>query len=490
MPYRTASATPPNVCHAILIAFLLLLGFSNTQLYGQQGDAQQRNRPNVVIFYTDDQGTLDANCFGSDDLQTPNIDSLAAQGIRLTQHYAHTVCCPSRAALLTGRYPQRSNVNSWTQGRTWDRAKGRNMALSEITLAELLQAEGYKTALFGKWHLGAHPDHGPKKQGFDEFFGFRAGFIDNYHHFGGHGVGAHDLFEGTNEVFHRGSYFPDLIVDRAISFIERNQAESFFLHIPFNLPHYPEQAVGQYAEAYADLPEPRRSYARVVSTCDHYLGRILTALDRFGVRDNTIVIFTADNGHSEEDYQVQVDGHLSGMQKGENYGANGGGGNTGKWIGAKGSFLEGGIRVPAVISYPKALSQGEERSHAASIMDWYPTIAELCDVTLSPETRLDGGSLVSLLKDPAQPSPYDQGNGPVMHWQWQKGWATRVGDWKLIFKGSMGLGQPKLDQWTLTNLAEENPERKNHFQDQGEIVARLKRIHENWANDVFSTYQE
>ncbi|MEM8732819.1 MAG: sulfatase-like hydrolase/transferase [Planctomycetota bacterium] len=441
-----------------------------------------------MIFYTDDQGTLDANCFGSSDLMTPNIDSLATSGVRLTQHYAHTVCCPSRAALLTGRHPQRSNVNSWTQGRTWDRVKGRNMALAETTLAELLRDSGYKTALFGKWHLGAHPDHGPKKQGFDTFFGFRAGFIDNYHHFGGHGVGAHDLFEGVNEVFHRGEYFPDLIVDRAISFIERNQAESFFLHIPFNLPHYPEQAVGQHAEEYAELPEPRRSYARVVSTCDHYLGRVLTALDRFGVRDNTIVIFTADNGHSEEDYQITVDGHLAGMQKGQNYGANGGGGNTGKWIGAKGSFLEGGIRVPAVISFPKELPTGETRSQAVTIMDWLPTITELCNVPLPDDLRLDGKSLLPLLKDDQQSSPYSNESGPELHWQWQKGWAVRQGDWKLIFKGSKGLGQPKLDPWTLTSLEDTQPESVNHYESHPEIAARLKAIHDSWAEDVFSTY--
>jgi arylsulfatase A-like enzyme len=130
-------------------------------------------RPNAVIFYTDDQGMLDANCFGSHDLITPNIDALAKRGVRFTQAYAHTVCCPSRAALLTGRHPQRSNVNSWTQGRTWDKNTGRNLALEEVTLAEALREEGYATAIFGKWHIGAHPDHGPMKQGFDEFFGFR-----------------------------------------------------------------------------------------------------------------------------------------------------------------------------------------------------------------------------------------------------------------------------------------------------------------------------
>jgi arylsulfatase A len=142
--------------------------------------------PNVVILFTDDQGTLDANCYGSDDLITPNIDKLAATGVRFTQAYAHTVCCPARAALMTGRHPQRGGVTDWMQG-SMNGPQGRNMALTEVTLAEALREAGYRTALFGKWHLGAHKDHGAEKQGFDEFFGIRNGFIDNYRHYFLHG---------------------------------------------------------------------------------------------------------------------------------------------------------------------------------------------------------------------------------------------------------------------------------------------------------------
>jgi arylsulfatase A-like enzyme len=159
--------------------FLLLLTaglFTGTPASGQP------DHPNVVILFTDDQGTLDARCYGSTDLITPNIDKLAATGVRFTQAYAHTVCCPARAALMTGRYPQRGGVNNWTQS-DMNGPKGINMALEEVTLAEVLKAAGYRTALFGKWHLGAHRDFGPKKQGFDEFFGIRDGFIDNHNHF-------------------------------------------------------------------------------------------------------------------------------------------------------------------------------------------------------------------------------------------------------------------------------------------------------------------
>ena len=134
--------------------------------------------PNVVIFFTDDQGTLDAHCYGSKDLHTPNIDRLASQGVRFTQAYAHSVCCPARAMLLTGRYPQRGGINAWTQGNM-NKARGAHPSLSEYTLAEMLKDQGYQTALFGKWQLGAGKEHGPTRQGFDTFWGHRGGFIDN-----------------------------------------------------------------------------------------------------------------------------------------------------------------------------------------------------------------------------------------------------------------------------------------------------------------------
>ena len=188
---------------------------------GCLASAVLRAKPNVVVFFTDDQGTLDAGCYGSDDLLTPAIDKLAKTGVRFTQAYAHTVCCPARAALMTGRHPQRSGVNHWTQG-DMNSAKGINMALAEVTMAEVLKRAGYRTALFGKWHLGAHRDYGPKKQGFDEFFGIRDGFIDNYNHYFLHGTGFHDLYEGTTPVKAPGKYFPELMTQRSLAFIEES----------------------------------------------------------------------------------------------------------------------------------------------------------------------------------------------------------------------------------------------------------------------------
>ncbi len=434
-------------------------------------------RPNVVIFLTDDQGTLDAGCYGSSDLMTPHIDKLAATGVRFTQAYAHTVCCPARAALLTGRHPQRGGVSEWTQG-AMNGPAGINMALSERTLAEALKPAGYRTALFGKWHLGAHRDFGPEKQGFDEFFGIRGGFIDNYRHYFLHGRGFHDLYEGTREVRAENEYFPGMLVQRSLKFIEENADHPFFLYVPLNLPHYPEQALKQYEDLYRNLPDPaRRSYAAMISTTDHYLGLIMAKLDALNLRDNTIVIFMSDNGHSEEKgLTIRVDDHKSGYPKGHPYGASGAG-HSGKWIGQKASFLEGGIRVPAIISYPATLPQGAVRDQIVTAMDWFPTVLALCDVKPPADAPpLDGHNLLPLIADPTAPSAY----GGVLHFAWRGQWAVRDGNWKLI--GSDKPNAKKLP--SLHSLAEANPEVKDHAADKPEMVARLRAMHDAWFAEV------
>jgi len=431
--------------------------------------ASKASKPNVLLIFTDDQGTLDANCYGSEDLYTPAIDELAAKGVRFTQAYSHTVCCPARALLMTGRHPQRSNVNMWTQGDA-KAPKGRNMYKEEVTIAEHLKAGGYRTGLFGKWHLGAHLDHGPTKQGFDEFIGLRGGFIDNYNHYFLHGKGFHDLYEGTKEVFARGEYFPDLITARALKFIEANKARPFFMYLAFNIPHYPEQADKKFDERYKDYKMPRQAYAKMISTVDDRIGLVLKKLNDLKIRDNTIIVFMSDNGHSNERNHIRVDNHKSGLPKGAKYGANGGGGNTGKWIGAKGSFLEGGIRVPAIISYPKALPSGQVRDQAITAADWYPTIADLCGLA-QPKVKLDGQNLVKIIKSADCPTHHK-----VMHWQWGNQWAVRQGDWKLIGNGKRGR--------SLGNLTGDKPERENFIKTKPETAARLLALHLDWVKEV------
>ncbi|MEM9283186.1 MAG: sulfatase-like hydrolase/transferase [Verrucomicrobiota bacterium] len=433
--------------------------------------------PNVIIFFTDDHGTIDLNCFGASDLITPNMDRLATSGIKFTQAYAHKYCCPARAGLMTGRYPQRTGVGDWTQGdrKETDRAMA-NMKLEEITVAEVLQSAGYATGLFGKWHLGAKEGHGPLEQGFDRFFGHLGGFIDNYNHHFLHWEGFHDLYDQNEEIFREGEYFPDMMMKEALEFIEGHQDQPFFAYVAFNLPHYPEQPINEYAEAYADLPMPRQSYARVVSTVDAYVGQVLDLLEEKGLRDNTIIVLQGDNGHSREDKgRIDIDDHTSGFPRGHYYSAYGGGGNTGKWIGAKGDYLEGGIRTPAILSFPNHLPQGESRDQLVTVMDWFPTILELTGIPL-PEVKIDGESVIPLLDDPDAATRH-----PMTHFDWPNGWAIREGDWKLIGKRNKNTGVVKL---SLHSLADPEPEVKDYLGEKPDLVERLKLAHESWEAEV------
>jgi arylsulfatase A-like enzyme len=432
--------------------------------------ARAGDKPNVVIILTDDQGTLDVNCYGTKYLRTPNMDRIAAEGVRFTQAYAHTVCCPSRAALMTGRHPQRGGVNDWTQADIKGE-KGINMSLAEVTLAENLKASGYRTGLFGKWHLGAHVEHGPTKQGFDEFFGLRGGFIDNYKHCMLHGTrGFHDLYQGDEELWMQDQYFPELVAQRALKFLEANQNGPFILYLALNIPHYPEQSLKEFEPLYADLADPaQRSYGAIISTTDHYIGLVLGKLDELKLAENTIVIFMSDNGHSEETtYRIRSDEHVSGLPKGHFYGASGAG-NTGRWRGCKGTFYEGGIRVPAMIRYPAKLPKGEVRDQVITIMDWMPTVLDLCGI--EAQAKLDGHSVLPLIKSPEAKSGHE-----VLHWAWGNDWAVRQEDWKLIGKDDKPL--------ELVSLAGEEPERENHLEAQPELAAKLLGLHKAWLADV------
>ena len=417
------------------------------------------DKPNIVIFYTDDQGTLDANCFGSKDLYTPNIDSLAKDGVIFTQAYAHTVCCPSRAMLMTGRYPQRSDVITW----------GKSMFKEEQTIAELLKSNGYKTALIGKWHLGMEIEYGPENQGFETFYGHRGGFIDNYVHFHLHKEGKHDLWDGQKEIFEKGKYYPDLMTSKALDYIENNKENPFFLYLAYNLPHYPEQYDPKFESKYEGMSQPRKTYAMTISTVDDLMGKVLDKLEGAGIKDNTILIFMSDNGHSEEDYQIKMDGHNSGLPKGTNYGPNAGGGNTGKWIGKKTNFLEGGIRVPAIISYPKKFPRGIKRNQIMTAMDWFPTIAELCGID-NFQNKIDGHSLIPIIQENSE-SQYE-----TVYYQWKKDWMVREGNWKLFGKST------KIQK--LLNLNDPLPEQKNYLDENPEIADKLHKKYQSWIKEV------
>jgi arylsulfatase A len=267
-------------------------------------------------------------------------------------------------------------------------------------------------------------------------------------------------------------------VQRSLKFLEENAQRPFFLYVPLNLPHYPEQALKQYEELYRHIADPaRRSYAAMISTTDHYVGMIMAKLEALKLRDNTIVIFMSDNGHSEEKgLLIRAEHHSSGLPVGHPYGASGGG-NTGKWMGQKATFLEGGLRVPAIISYPSKLPQGVVRDQIVTVMDWYPTVLALCDVKRPADAPpLDGHNLLPLIVDESVPSAY----GGVLHFAWRGGWAVREGEWKLILTNQPGQEKTM----SLHNLAETNPEVKDYAAEKPEILARLKALQEKWLVKV------
>lgn len=387
-------------------------------------------KPNVIIIFTDDQGTVDMNCYGAGDLATPHMDALAKRGTRFTQFYAAApVCSPSRVGLLTGRTPQHGGLN----GNVRPGSEG--MPSRQITIAEELKKAGYVTAHIGKWHLGHLEDTVPNGQGFDYSFGHHLGCIDNYSHFFyWNGPNRHDLWRNRKKVYEPGKFFPDLMVEEAGEFIEKNKEKPFFIYFAMNTPHYPYQGEPEWLEHYRDLPYPRNLYAAFLSTMDERIGELIAKVDEAGLKEDTIIIFQSDHGASEE---VR---------------AHGGGGSAGPHRGAKFSLYEGGIRVPAILSWPGHLPQNEVRGQLATGCDWFPTILELCGVESSGH-RLDGQSLLPLLASEEAASRHE-----IFHWKSGRAIAVREGRWKLILTGKkVELYDLPADLGESHNLAEKHP---------------------------------
>ena len=255
---------------------------------GQSG--AQRNRPNIVFILADDLGRADVGFNGGKEIKTPHIDKLAASGARLEQFYVQPVCSPTRAALMTGRYPMRHGLQVGVV-RPWAQY---GLPLDERTLPQALREAGYATAIVGKWHLG-HFERAylPTARGFDHQYGHYNGAIDYFRH---DREGGHDWHRDDRASYDEG-YSTHLLAEDAVKFINENAGRKpFFLYVPFNAVHAPHQTPEKYKEAYASLPEPRRTYAGMLAAMDEAVGRIIAALDEKGLRRDTIIIFSSDNG--------------------------------------------------------------------------------------------------------------------------------------------------------------------------------------------------
>jgi arylsulfatase A-like enzyme len=425
-------------------------------------------KPNVILILTDDQGSIDLNCYGAKDLKTPNLDRLAQTGIRFSQFYSgSSVCSPSRACLLTGKTPQGADLTANAPS-----TKGlAGMPTEQVTIAEILKTAGYKTGHIGKWHIGYSPETMPLGQGFDYSFGHMGGCIDNYSHFFyWDGPNRHDLWENGEEVFEDGLYFPDLMVEKASEYIKNNQNNPFFLYLAFNTPHYPLQPTQKWREFYKDLPSPRREYAGFVSSADERIGKIIDLLDNLKMRENTLIVFLSDQGHSYEDR------------------TGGSGGNSGPYRGGKFSLFEGGIRVPAIFNWKGVIPEGVVNNEICMSMDILPTIADFCGVKEVP-TEVEGKSIKSVIFE-NQASVHK-----VSYWQLGKQWAVRAGDWKMVGNpvdpstSKNNLHFP-MDNIFLSNLKSNISESINLAEQYPEKVKEMIELYQEWkyAKEEYITH--
>lgn len=417
--------------------------------------------PNVIIIYTDDQGSIDANCFGANDLYTPNIDYLAETGVRFTQFYAAAaICSPSRAALLTGKTPLAVGLPG--NASSYEGAAG--LGTEQVTIAEKLKENGYKTGHIGKWHVGYTPETMPNGQGFDYSFGHMGGCIDNYSHFFyWNGPNRHDLWENDKEVWMDGEYFQDMMANKADKFLEDNKDTSFFLYYAINLPHYPLQGTDKWREHYKNMDSPRNMYAACISTVDERIGRLMKKIESLKLRDNTIIIFQSDHGHSTETRTF------------------GGGGNSGIYRGAKFSFFEGGIRVPAIISWTGTIPQNEVRNQMCVNVDWFPTILDLCKIPYKKD-EFEGKSMEKVI--------FDNTNSSHKAFWWytnENRWAVRKGDWKLLMNPIDPTNKSPItenDSLFLVNIKDNPRELENfaiqHPEKVKELIQEYKDWHSKW----------
>jgi arylsulfatase A len=420
--------------------------------------ADDASRPNVVIFLTDDQGWADLGCFGARDLRTPNVDRLAAGGVRFTSWYsAAPVCSPSRAALLTGMSPQRAGVPANVSSRP-----GRpGMPAERLTLAERLKARGYATGAFGKWHLGSARGGDPNGQGFDRFFGFHAGCVDNFSHtfYWENPPHFHDLWRDDREVHEDGTYLTDLVTRESLRFLDERRDGPFFLYVAYNLPHYPMQAPQRLVREFAHLEEPRRTYAAMVAAVDESVGQVLGRLDRHGLAERTLVFFLSDHGATAEAR------------------GNGPVGDNGPFRGHKFSLFDGGLRVPCIARWPGKVPAGQVRDQLACTFDIAPTVAALAGLGPDPAHPLEGQDLGPVLTGDA-PSPHK-----ALCWRSGGQEAVRSGRWKLVRDGLTDEGKHLTgrDATFLSDLTRDPGESANLAAEHPEVVAELSRAFEAWS---------
>jgi len=423
---------------------LLVLLFSVTAAFAAP-------QPNVVFIIADDLGWADV-AFHGGSAPTPHLDRLVATGLELTQHYVAPVCSPTRTALMTGRCWSRFGVTSPQNKRA--------LPIATVTLPRALKAAGYDTCLTGKWHLGSLPGQGPNHYGFDHSYGSLAGGVSPWNHRYKEGPFSRTWHRDETFVDEEG-HVTDLIAAEATKWIESRGDAPFFLYVPFTAVHLP---IKEPADWLARVPpriasELARHYAASVMHLDDAVGRIVAALEKKGVRENTLVVLTSDNGGStagNNDQKYPDDQCPDGKLPGNNQ----------PWRGEKGDLYEGGTRVPTIVSWPGHVKPGRVAT-PVQIIDWMPTLTAIAGWKPDRDLKWDGADLTALLLEHA-PLPERPLYAVAPGW---KARSVRMGDWKLIVHQERKSGREE-----LFNLASDPGETRNLAAAQPEHVSRLTKV--------------
>ncbi|MGI6458429.1 MAG: arylsulfatase [bacterium] len=392
--------------------------------------AEQKRKPSILLILTDDQGWGDIHSHGNRVLETPVLDELAESGARFDRFFVSPVCAPTRASLLTGRYHPRTGTHGVTRGYE-------TMRVEEVTLAEILKQNGYRTGCFGKWHNGAHFPYHPNGQGFDEFYGFCAGHWNNY---------FDTTLEQNGEEIKSTGYITDYLTDRAIDFIRSHQKMPFLCYVPYNAPHSPWQVPDRYFDKYKakGLDDVTACAYAMVENVDENIGRLLKTLDELNLAEDTIVLFLTDNGPNSDRY-------------------------NGNMKGRKGSTDEGGIRVPLFIRWQGRIKAGTVIEPIAAHIDLLPTLTELCGISGYQTLPLDGVCLVPLLmqKDVVW-------NDRMLFDRWNRRGTVRTQRWRAVTNGK---------EWWLYDM-ENDPEQKYDVAEENpELLEQFKSAYEQWERD-------
>ncbi|MCA8890111.1 MAG: sulfatase-like hydrolase/transferase [Parvularculaceae bacterium] len=409
--------------------------------------------PNMIFIMADDLGYADLGVFGSHHISTPNLDQLARDGLKMTQGYANSaVCSPSRAALLTGKYQQRF-LFGLEEPAGPNRAAPKGLQTGGATIASVLQEQGYYTALIGKWHLGPPPESGPIQQGYDYFYGLPGGAADYFLHRAGQNSnsGVDGLYQNNSAVTREG-YLTRIFADETIDIIERSDARKpFFISLHFNAPHWPWQGPHDEGKSVdrASLWDKEsgtvEKYAEMVESMDANIGRIMAALQEKGIAENTIVIFTSDNG-------------------GERFS------DTWPLVGVKGELLEGGIRVPVIVRWPAKIAPGQTSDQVIASMDFAPTLLAAAGGKVE-KRDFDGVNLLpQIIGD-------KKNRERTLYWRFRSHdqAAVRRGDFKYVRIAGEEF---------LFNVAEEPRERANLKSRRPELLDELRGLYEKWDDSV------